>query len=125
MKNENEKGARPISPSGVLLAAAISGLLSGAAACDSESHGHGEPSGDGTARVISKSVVLDMTVERFTQDCDTRGGTVELHSHCGGVNSCHGLSYDDVTHVLSEHTCRGLNTCSGYSCVVPPPDAST
>ena len=39
--------------------------------------------------------------------------------------SWNGVSYDDVTHVLSEHTCRGLNTCSGYSCVVTPPDAST
>jgi hypothetical protein len=103
----------PISkPSRVLLSAAITGLLSTVgSACDSSS----EPSG----RIIEVRIEPDMTLEKFTEDCDARDGTVELHATCGGVNTCQGFSYDDATHELTEHTCRGVNTCSGYSCVVP------
>jgi hypothetical protein len=97
-------------PSRALVAAAIAGLLSlGGAGCDSAGS-EGE--------ITSSTVVTDMTLERFTADCDERDGTVELHAHCGGLNTCKGFSYDDATHVLTEHTCRALNTCSGYSCVV-------
>lgn len=60
-----------------------------------------------------------MTLEKMTADCDARGGTVETYAHCGGLNSCRGMSYDETTQVLTEHTCRGLNTCAGYGCVVP------
>jgi hypothetical protein len=99
-----------VEPSRALVAAAIAGLLSlGGAGCDSGPEG----------KVTSSTVVTGMTLERFTADCDERDGTVELHAHCGGVNTCQGFSYDDTTQVLSEHTCRALNTCSGYSCVVP------
>ena len=61
---------------------------------------------------------INMTLEQFTDDCDARRGKVELHSHCGGVNSCKGFSYDEDTDVLTEHTCKGANTCAGYSCVI-------
>ena len=107
-------------PSRTLLSAAISGLLSlGVVACDSSSDSESPASErDGGARITASSVVADMTLERFTADCDARNGTVELHAHCGGVNTCQGFSYDDATLVLTEHTCRALNTCSGYSCVV-------
>lgn len=110
-------------PSRALLSAAIGGLLSvGGLACDSSSGSSPtglDPDG-GTPHITSSSLVADMTVERFTADCDARSGTVELHSHCGGLNSCQGFSYDTGTQVLTEHTCRALNTCAGYSCVVPP-----
>lgn len=97
-------------PSRALVAAAIAGLLSlSGAGCESGSDG----------KITASRVVTDMTLERFTADCDERDGTVELHAHCGGLNTCKGFSYDDTTHVLSEHTCRALNTCSGYSCVIP------
>jgi hypothetical protein len=70
--------------------------------------------------VITSSVVDDtMTLEKFTANCDALDGKIEIHPTCGGFNTCKGMSYDDGTHVLTEHTCAGLNTCSGYSCVVP------
>lgn len=94
-----------------LLTAALAGLLGGSA-CDGN-----EPATDG--KILSSSVEPDMTLEAFTEECDERKGKVELHAHCGGLNSCKGFSYDDETHVLTEHTCKALNTCSGYSCVVP------
>jgi len=107
-------------PSRVLLSAALSGLLSGAACDSSSSSPAAEAHGDGGApRITASRLEPDMTLERFTADCDAQRGMVELHAHCGGVNTCQGFSYDDATHALTEHTCRGLNTCSGYSCVVP------
>jgi len=110
-------------PGRTLLTAAITGLLSmSAAGCDSSSEGdgmHNARDASVTPRITASSVVSDMTLERFTADCDQRMGSVELHAHCGGVNSCQGFSFDDVTLVLTEHGCQGLNTCSGYSCVIP------
>ena len=73
--------------------------------------------------ILASELRPDMTLEQFTAECDAVQGTVELHAHCGGVNSCRGFSYDDETHLFTEHTCRGLNTCSGYSCVVPSEEA--
>jgi hypothetical protein len=60
-----------------------------------------------------------MTLEKFKALCDELGGTVEIHPGCGGANSCKGMSYDSDTHVFTEHTCKGMNTCTGYSCVLP------
>jgi hypothetical protein len=68
--------------------------------------------------ILTSAVVPEMTLEKFTADCDALGGTLELHSHCGGANSCMGMSYDTGTLTFTEHTCKGLNTCAGYSCVV-------
>jgi hypothetical protein len=68
--------------------------------------------------ITSSTVVADMTLEKFTADCDALGGTVEIHPHCGGSNSCKGMSYDTATQTLTEHTCKGLNTCAGYSCII-------
>jgi hypothetical protein len=45
------------------------------------------------------------------------GGTIEIHPHCGGANSCGGFSFDETIGVYTEHTCQGLNTCTGYTCV--------
>jgi hypothetical protein len=70
-------------------------------------------------RVTSSRVDTTVTLESFTKDCAARSGTLEQHSHCGGANSCKGISYDTGTHVLSEHGCKGLNTCAGFSCVLP------
>lgn len=107
-------------PGRALVSAAIAGLLSlSALACDPGSDGEASTGDGGTPRVTASRLEPSMTLERFTADCDAQNGAVELHSHCGGFNTCQGFSYDDGTHVLSEHTCRALNTCSGYSCVVP------
>jgi hypothetical protein len=68
--------------------------------------------------ITSSTVVADMTLEKFTADCDALGGALEIHPHCGGFNSCKGMSYDTGTQTLTEHTCKGLNTCAGYSCII-------
>lgn len=100
-------------PSQALLSAAIAGLLAGASACQSDDPGNSE----GT--ITSSRTVPNLSLEQFTMDCDERGGVVESHAHCGGMNTCRGFSYDDGTQVLTEHSCRTLNTCSGFSCVIP------
>jgi hypothetical protein len=105
-------------PSSALVAAALAGLLGLTAACSSDTtepvKGPMEP-GKITSSVVDETV----TLEKFTADCDAHGGAIEIHPSCHGANTCKGQSYDDGTHVLTEHTCAGLNTCSGYSCVVP------
>jgi len=77
-------------------------------------------------RVISSRDVIPaldgapgITREAFTSMCNRVGGFVEVHPHCGGANSCGGFSFDETTGVFSEHNCAGLNTCTGYTCVVP------
>jgi cytochrome c553 len=58
----------------------------------------------------------------FDAQCAQLDGLVQFHAHCGGYNLCRGQSYDSDTEELSEHTCRGLNTCAGMSCVELPSD---
>ena len=69
--------------------------------------------------ITSSAVDPDMTLEKFTMLCNQRGGVVELLCHCGGANNCKGMSFDTTTMTLNEHTCKGMNTCAGYSCVIP------
>jgi hypothetical protein len=110
-------------PSPTLLSAALCGLFATAAvACESSGDKpaacpHAPDGGRRTITAVRSEP--EMTLERFTDECDAANGKVELHAHCGGVNTCAGFSYDDATHALTEHTCCALNTCSGYSCVVP------
>jgi hypothetical protein len=68
--------------------------------------------------VTSMSIIADLTVDQFTSMCDARSGLVEVQPHCGGLNACRGFSYDNTTNILSEHTCRATNSCSGWSCVI-------
>jgi hypothetical protein len=65
--------------------------------------------------------VTGMTYERFKANCDALHGTVEIPPHCGGFNTCMGWSYWSETQQLTRHTCRGLSSCVGYSCVLCPP----
>jgi hypothetical protein len=77
---------------------------------------------DGGPPVITSSkIVPDLTLEQFTAECDAWHGVVQIPPHCGGFNTCRGMSYDSGTDVFTEHTCRGLSTCSGFSCVLCPP----
>lgn len=81
--------------------------------------------------VITLSETKDLTLEQLTVDCDALGGAIQIHPHCGGSNGCKGMSYDTGTKVYTEHTCKGLNTCAGFSCVLCPtevpevPDAAS
>lgn len=77
------------------------------------------PSGvSDAAEITSSEVVFGLTLQQFTDECTQRGGAVEIEPHCGGENSCRGMSYDTNTQTLTEHTCKGMNTCAGYSCII-------
>ena len=69
--------------------------------------------------ITSRDAAVGMTLEAFTAMCEGLGGYIEIHPHCGGMNSCAGISYDSDIGILTEHTCAGLNTCTGYTCVIP------
>jgi hypothetical protein len=43
-------------------------------------------------------------------------GIVQVHASCAGTNSCRGMVYQ-TWNELYEHSCRGVNGCSGWSCV--------
>lgn len=68
--------------------------------------------------ITSSQNVGVMTEEQFKALCDERGGTVEVMPHCGGFATAKGFSYDSTTELLSEHTCHGANTCSGWNCAI-------
>ena len=73
-----------------------------------------------TRLVTYTDAATGISLETFTAACDSAGGYVEIHPHCGGANSCAGFSIDTDRGQYSEHTCAGLNTCTGFSCVIPP-----
>lgn len=65
----------------------------------------------------------EYTFAELTKMCDSRGGYVQVHGSCGGVNSCQGFSYGDWgpgAAMLTEHSCSGANGCQGLSCAVLP-----
>ena len=63
----------------------------------------------------------EYTFAELTKMCDSRGGYVQVHGSCGGVNSCRGFSYGDWgpgAAMLTEHSCSGANGCQGLSCAL-------
>jgi mono/diheme cytochrome c family protein len=73
--------------------------------------------------VVTSEVEGNRTYASLTEDCDARGGYVQIHAACAGVNACRGFSYGDWDPgVLTEHTCAGVNGCNGLSCVELPED---
>lgn len=115
----------------VLLTAALGGLLC-LAACGGESGRDFDLASFGGAitaascqdgvdakpSIVASEGVADLSEAEFRADCDRRGGHVEVHPHCGGVNGCRGISYDSDVDVVTEHSCKGANTCTGFSCVL-------
>ncbi len=97
-----------------LLAAALAGLLCLTPACGSED--------DSGAAITSSKKVENLDADGFKALCDERDGTVEVMAHCGGLASGKGFSYDTTTDMLSEHTCKGTNTCAGWNCVTESSD---
>jgi hypothetical protein len=117
-RERNRFPEKRLVPSSALLSAALYGLTAlGCGSSDDEPKAKAAGTSEGV--ITSKTTDPDMTLEKFTALCNARSGVVEIHPHCGGANTCKGMSYDDATHEFTEHTCMGLNTCSGYSCVVP------
>jgi len=99
-------------PSPPIAKAALAGLLClSASACSSTLE-------TGPGEITSSQSIAGLTVTGFTEQCDARGGTVEVIAHCGGLNSCRGFSYDKTTELLSEHSCKGAATCGGWNCLL-------
>ena len=113
----------PESASQALLSAALGGLLCLVSGCGGSKALDSDPSCacstcPAVPMVTSTTTVANLTEDAFTSQCAALKGVMEIQPHCGGSNSCRGMSYDTNTQTLSEHTCRGTNTCAGYSCVV-------
>ena len=70
-------------------------------------------------QIVHLDAATGMTLESFTVMCNGLGGFIEIHPHCGGMNSCSGFSFDTNDGTFTQHNCASLNTCTGYSCVVP------
>jgi hypothetical protein len=113
---ESEAGATPDASASSTGAADAGSVFPQPGDAGVECHTDGGP-----PAITSSKIVRDLTLERFTADCDTWHGVVQIPPHCGGFNSCRGMSYDSGTEVLTEHTCRGLSSCAGFSCVLCPP----
>jgi hypothetical protein len=126
-------GNRSPATNQALLAAALAGLLSTAQACSSSdtdpADGAGQTGSSSSSvagcetGVVSNPSVTSTSKEAITQEafsatCASRNGTVQVHPHCGGANSCRGMSYDSETETLTEHSCRATNTCTGFSCII-------
>lgn len=102
--------AASAAPSSQLLGAALAGLLvMSAAGCSAE---------PGSDKITSSKHVENLDAQGFEKLCDARSGTVEAIAHCGGLASGPGFAYDLTTQELSEHTCKGGNTCGGWNCLV-------
>jgi hypothetical protein len=100
-----------------LLSAALAGLLClSAVGCTTKTE-KADPAGPG--EITSSEHVENLTEEQFTEKCDARGGSVEVMPHCGGFATAKGFSYDSSTNELSEHSCKGANTCVGWNCAIP------
>ncbi len=98
-----------------LLTAAIAGLMGVAlSSCGKEEKEKivNVPISKGT---VTSTVQKSYTLSEFQALCLERGGLVEFHASCGGVNTCKGVSYSYGK--IKEHTCRAANTCAGMSCV--------
>lgn len=96
-----------------LLGAAITGLLS--AGCATTADGEDGP------RKLGETRDPELTVAKFKDICEERGGLIQTHAACGGTNSCRGLIVNSwAADTIIEHTCRGFNACSGISCVDLP-----
>jgi hypothetical protein len=117
-------GSAAVSIGGAGDAAGAGGSSAAAAgASDFAGTGGGNTAGAGGAPPepahITSSVAAGVLTEAdFKALCDARHGTVEVMPHCGGFATAKGFSYDDVTQLLSEHTCAGANTCGGWNCVL-------
>jgi hypothetical protein len=77
---------------------------------------------DTAPRVTATMTDTSMTFEKFSADCDKRGGLVQTHAVCSGNNACKGISFNKFSYERTEHTCKAMNSCGGMSCVVLPED---
>jgi hypothetical protein len=132
-------------PRGRLLNAALTGLVgAGALACggndgepdpcvevdagtpehDAGAADVGADTGDDGGYHTTSTELGPRSYEELAELCRTRGGYLQVHGGCSGVNACAGFSYGDWGDeaALTEHTCAGMNGCNGLSCVYMAPD---
>jgi len=101
----------------VLLGAALGGLAAGGC-------GTTTTEGDDAPRALRDIHDPTLTVAKFKDICEERGGLTQVHASCGGTNSCRGLIYNSwAGDLIVEHTCAGFNSCAGISCVDMPEDS--
>lgn len=109
VSHARERSIATSPPSTKLLGAALAGLLAmTVTACSNET---------GSDKITSSKHVEDLDAEGFKMLCDARHGTVEALAHCGGLATGPGFAYDTNTQELSEHSCKGGNTCGGWNCL--------
>lgn len=109
-------------PSSALLNAALIGFFgAGIGACGTKETEKIVVQDPPAPTFIGEAEDRTFTLAEFTAFCDARGGLVQTHASCGGVNSCRGTSFSYGK--LREHTCKGINTCAGMSCVDLPEDS--
>ena len=105
---ESQKPAAELHREPRLLAAALAGLLCLTPACGEADDG---------PKITSSTKVEPLDAAGFKALCDEAGGTVEELAHCGGLATAPGFAYDVGTQEISEHTCKGANTCAGWNCI--------
>ena len=89
-----------------------------AGATDTAEAGAGGAVSDTYDNVISDGVEID--AKEFQALCDERNGWVYVTAFCAGAGMCKGLSLLGTT--LTDHSCKGMNSCGGAGCVVLPAD---
>lgn len=75
-----------------------------------------------TPEIVSDVVDTTITFEVFKRQCAARGGLLQTTAACAGSNDCRGASFNVNTKVMTEHTCKAMNSCHGISCVELPAD---
>jgi hypothetical protein len=99
-----------------LLGTALAGLL----CLSTQACGSKASDTSSTPEITSSKEVDNLDAAGFKALCDARMGTVEEMAHCGGLATAPGFSYDITENMLSEHTCKGANTCAGWNCITTP-----
>jgi cytochrome c5 len=121
-------------PSAAMWSAALAGLFGAAVACgeppadcpppdtsapaDTPAETPADTPEDTSPEILSSETNTTITYAEFLADCTERGGILQTHAACAGVNSCQGLSFNLGSKELTEHTCKAMNSCAGISCVV-------
>jgi hypothetical protein len=62
----------------------------------------------------------EITLAEFQAMCDDRNGWVYATAYCAGSALCKGLSLGP-DYVLTDHSCKGVNSCGGIGCVTDLP----
>ncbi|HVY31932.1 MAG TPA: c-type cytochrome [Polyangiaceae bacterium] len=118
--DDGENGVAPIpTPSEAGAAGQSQQSEGGTGGTSSESAGAGGVPSDEYNNVISDGV--EITAEDFQKMCDERDGWAYVTAFCAGAGMCKGLSLLGTT--LTDHSCKGLNSCGGAGCVDLPKDS--